>query len=128
MLHLSLPIDDVSETRDFYERILGCRIGRERDGWFDVWFFGLQLTLHRRPDEVRPAPRQGVRHFGVALPTLAEFDALVERIDAAGYAWISRPRAHGDEALSGKRAGKLADPAGNVIEIKFYAEPGDFPG
>jgi extradiol dioxygenase family protein len=119
VLHLSLPVDDLDAARRFYEEALGCRVGRVRDGWLDVWFHGLQLTLQLRPDEVRPASEQGVRHFGVALPDADAFDALVERLRAHGVAWLEEPTSHG-AALDGKVGGKLADPAGNVLELKHY--------
>jgi hypothetical protein len=45
ILHLSLPVSDLEEARGFYVDVLGCRPGRVRDDWFDVWFFGMQLTL-----------------------------------------------------------------------------------
>jgi extradiol dioxygenase family protein len=122
VLHLSLPVDDLHAARDFYERTLGCRIGREREDWFDAWFFGLQLTLQLRPQEVTDVSQQGVRHFGVVLPALAEFDELVHRVAASGHAWISKPEIHSDAELNGKLGGKLADPSGNIIEIKFYAD------
>ena len=125
LLHLSLPVDDLEVARDFYVRVLGCRVGRERNDWFDVWFFGLQLTLHLRPEEVVPPTQQGVRHFGVVLPTQFEFDALVARVNAAGGTWLSEPEIHSGSELSGKLGGKLADPSGNVIEIKFYEDRND---
>ena len=126
VLHLSLPVDDLHAARDFYERTLGCRIGREREDWFDAWFFGLQLTLQLRPQEVMDVSQQGVRHFGVVLPALAEFDELVHRVAASGHPWISKPEKHVDAELNGKLGGKLADPSGNVIEIKFYADDADY--
>ncbi|MFM2235236.1 MAG: hypothetical protein RL296_895 [Actinomycetota bacterium] len=126
VLHLSLPVDDLHAARDFYERTLGCRIGREREDWFDAWFFGLQLTLQLRPQEVTDVSQQGVRHFGVVLPALAEFDELVHRVAASGHAWISKPEIHSDAELNGKLGGKLADPSGNIIEIKFYADSADY--
>jgi len=126
VLHLSLPVDDLHAARDFYERTLGCRIGREREDWFDAWFFGLQLTLQLRPQEVMDVSQQGVRHFGVVLPSLTEFDELVHRVAASGHPWISKPEKHVDAELNGKLGGKLADPSGNVIEIKFYADDADY--
>ena len=126
VLHLSLPVDDLHAARDFYERTLGCRIGREREDWFDAWFFGLQLTLQLRPQEVTDVSQQGVRHFGVVLPALAEFDELVHRVAASGHAWISKPEINSDAELNGKLGGKLADPSGNIIEIKFYADSADY--
>ena len=125
VLHLSLPVDDLHAARDFYEHTLGCRIGREREDWFDAWFHGLQLTLQLRPLEVMTASQQGVRHFGVVLPSLTEFDEVVERVAVSGHPWISKPEIHSDAELNGKLGGKLADPSGNIIEIKFYADSAD---
>ena len=126
VLHLSLPVNDLHAARDFYEHTLGCRIGRTREDWFDAWFFGLQLTLQLRPFEVVDTSQQGVRHFGVVLPSLSEFKDLVMRINTTGYQWISEPEQHSDAELSGKIGGKLADPSGNVIEIKYYENELDY--
>jgi extradiol dioxygenase family protein len=126
VLHLSLPVDDLHAARVFYERTLGCRIGREREDWFDAWFYGLQLTLQLRPLEVMTASQQGVRHFGVVLQSLTEFDEVVDRVAVSGHPWISKPEIHSDAELNGKLGGKLADPSGNIIEIKFYADSADY--
>lgn len=126
VLHLSLPVNDLHAARDFYEHTLGCRIGRTREDWFDAWFFGLQLTLQLRPLEVMDTSRQGVRHFGVVLPSLSEFNDLVKRIHTSGCQWISKPENHTDAELSGKLGGKLADPSGNIIEIKYYENENDY--
>jgi extradiol dioxygenase family protein len=123
ILHLTVPVRDLAEARAFYTDVLGCRVGRVRDDWFDVWFFGLQLTLQLRPDEVRPTEDQGVRHLGVILPDARDLEELVNRIDDHHVPWISPPRAHDGAGLSGKVGGKLADPSGNVIEVKHYADP-----
>ena len=126
VLHLSLPVSDLDAARDFYEHTLGCRIGRTREDWFDAWFFGLQLTLQLRPLEVMDTSRQGVRHFGVVLPSLSEFNDLVKRIHTSGCQWISKPENHTDAELSGKLGGRLADPSGNIIEIKYYGNENDY--
>ena len=124
ILHLSVPVPDLADARRFYEDVLGCRIGRVRDDWLDVWFFGLQLTLQERPDEVVPSEDQGVRHFGVAVGDRAEFERVVDGVRRAGWPWLEAPAAHEAAELSGKVGGKLADPGGNVIELKYYEDPG----
>ena len=86
----------------------------------------MQLTLQLRPLEVMNRSQQGVRHFGVVLPSLSEFNVLVKRIHASGCLWISKPENHTDAELSGKLGGKLADPSGNVIEIKYYENENDY--
>ncbi|MFM8997892.1 MAG: hypothetical protein ACKOJD_07260, partial [Candidatus Limnocylindrus sp.] len=59
------------------------------------------------------------------LRSRTDFDVLIARIDASGTQWMTRPEVHSDPALSGKFGGKLSDPSGNVIEIKFYDEVSD---
>lgn len=122
VLHLSLPVSDLDASRRFYVDAFGCDLGRVRDDWIDVWFFGMQLTLQLRPGEIRPVAEQGVQHFGVVLPDLDQYLAVVERLRSAGVEWLSEPAPHDAPSLSGKVGGKLADPSGNVIEVKHYGD------
>ena len=124
VLHLSLPVHDLAAARDFYCRQLGLEIGRVRDDWFDVWFFGLQLSLQLAPEE---SGRQtsGVRHFGVTLSDRAEFDAVVKWAESHDIEWLSPPTEHSEE-FSRKIAAFTSDPSGNVIEFKFYEEGSDW--
>lgn len=117
-LHLSIPVSNLASARAFYEDALGCRVGRVHDDWLDVWFFGMQLTLQERPEEVAAPGDQAVRHFGVALPDETTYLSLIERLRGWSVHWLREPTVHGEGQLSGKAGGKLADPSGNVIEIK----------
>jgi uncharacterized protein len=121
ILHLSLPVSDLAEAQRFYVDVLGCRLGRTGIGGADVWFYGLQLTLQDRPDEVLPDEQRGVRHFGVTL----DADALAEvlsRLDSHPITWLER--VHTDHAGTPKEQtkAKLLDPSGNAIELKSYAD------
>jgi len=119
-LHLSLPVSDLARARSFYVDVLGCRPGRVRPTWCDVWFWGMQLTLQERPDEVLAASAQGVRHFGVSLPA-EEMRAVAERLArVADVVWLTPLATATDPTLSGKTSFKIADPSGNVIELKTY--------
>lgn len=123
-LHLSIPARNLTEAREFYCRQLGLEIGRVRDTWFDVWFFGLQLSIQLAPDET-PVKPGGVRHFGVTLPDRAEFDAVIDWAEGHGIEWLSPPTRHSDE-FSSKTAAFAADPSGNVIEFKLYEDGSDW--
>lgn len=122
ILHLSLPVADLDAARAFYVDVLGCELGRVRDGWLDVWFFGLQLTLQERPDEVLTPEQTGVRHFGV---TVAGDDlvGLLERARAAGVDWVHEVTVDFAGTPQEQTKAKLRDPSGNVIELKSYAHP-----
>jgi extradiol dioxygenase family protein len=119
VLHLSLAVHDLAAAQAFYVDALGCRLGRVRDGWIDVWFYGMQVTLHEVPAS-RTQP-DAVRHFGVTL-SLDELRSLLSSLEGRNIAWISR--VHTDFAGTPREQtkAKLADPSGNVIELKAYAD------
>ena len=49
---------DLEESAAFYADVLGCDVGRTTDDFVDVWFFGMQLTLHAAPEQ-HPLPTVG---------------------------------------------------------------------
>lgn len=122
MLHLSLPVRDLDEARAFYVDVLGCGTGRCQQTWADVWFFGMQITLQERPDEVLGDAEVGVRHLGVTLDP-AVLDALLHRLVSLGVAWVEEPAVQYAGMPEERRKAKFHDPAGNVIEVKSYADP-----
>lgn len=127
ILHLSLPVTDLEDARRFYEEVLDCRVGRVRDRWLDVWFFGMQLTLQEHPEQVLPAHEQGVRHFGVALDR-GEFEEMVARLRDRGVTSLGEESSRKAEVLSGKTAVKVTDPTGNVVEFKYYEDATEYLG
>jgi extradiol dioxygenase family protein len=120
-LHLSLPVTDLDAAVAFYVDTLGCAPGRVRreQGFADVWFYGMQLTLQEQPDQVLPAAEQGDRHFGAALPA-DELEAVFARLDRSSITWLERPTVDQDGRSNGKTSAKFSDPSGNVIELKSY--------
>jgi extradiol dioxygenase family protein len=120
ILHLSIPVRDLEEARRFYVHTLGCQPARVGPGFVDVWFYGLQLTLQDRPAESGLDPG-GSRHFGVTLPR-PEFDAAVEHLQSLPVQWLV-PLSTDDEGLETEQTKtKIADPSGNVIELKTYRD------
>ena len=114
VLHLSLPVDDLAAARRFYEDAFGCSVGRVRQDWIDVWFFGMQLTLQHRPAEVRSPEDQGVRHFGVVLSDAESYQALIDRLRAADVVWISEPEVHSSTSTCTSRSRRLDRPAAST--------------
>ena len=122
ILHLSLPVRDLDDARRFYVDLLGCEAGRVRDGWIDVWFFGMQVTLQEQPDQVLADDRRGVRHFGVTLPA-AELDGLLARLDGAPVRWLQERTVEHAGTPREQTKAKVLDPSGNAIELKSYRDP-----
>jgi len=119
IFHLSIPVSELASAKRFYVEVLGASVGRERHEWIDVLLWGHQITLAHRPDEVLPAARQGKRHFGVVLPW-GEWEREVARIEGMGVGLLGSPTI--EMAGTDDEHGKLylADPSGNVIELKAY--------
>lgn len=123
VLHLSIVVADLDDARGFYVDMLGCTQGRVHAAWMDVWFWGLQLTLQQRPDQLLPGERQGVRHFGVTLEA-EEFSTVAARLEGTfDVVWIDRVATEHLGTPRQQTKCKVADPSGNVIEFKTYLDP-----
>ena len=120
ILHLSLPVRDLDEARRFYVDTLGCTAARARPGYQDVWFFGMQITLHDRPEEAALLPAGSVRHFGVTLAR-SDFDAMTAHLATRGARWVAPVSTDDEGEPTEQTKAKIADPSGNVIELKTYA-------
>jgi hypothetical protein len=110
---------------EFYRRHLGAEIGRRSDSCADALMFGAQVTLQNDPSSVsHPMPR--TRHFGATLPW-SEWESVVARL--AGRDLVVEPRTisyEGEPIEQGKMM--IADPSGNLIELKAYRNPGEVLG
>jgi uncharacterized protein len=111
----------MDEAVDFYVHTLGCQAARARAGFTDVWFFGLQLTLQDRPDEVVGLQAGGSRHFGVTLGR-DDFDAVLARLASDGVDWLVPVTTDDEGTPTEQTKAKIADPSGNVIEFKTYRD------
>jgi extradiol dioxygenase family protein len=123
ILHLSLAVDDLEAARDFYVDVLGCVPGRTRPGWIDVWFYGMQVTLHAEPSQVLGPGERQVRHFGVTLDR-ADLEALLERLRTRPVRWLRVPTTDDRGTDHEQTKAMIADPSGNAIELKTYHDPG----
>ena len=121
-LHLSLPVRDLASSKNFYVGVLGCGLGRERDRFIDVWFYGMQVTLHERPAQLLSPEERGVRHFGVTL-TPAELHSLLDRLASHPIEWLDEVTTEYAGTPREQTKAKLLDPSGNVIELKTYIDP-----
>ena len=121
ILHLSIPVHDLRQAQDFYVETLGCQAARTRPEFVDVWFFGMQITLQDRPDERAPARTVGSRHFGVTLGR-GDFDDMVARLHEHEVEWVVPVSTDDPGTPVEQTKTKIADPSGNVIEFKTYAD------
>jgi extradiol dioxygenase family protein len=125
--HLAFPVTDLEAARKFYGELLGCATGRESTHWIDFDFFGHQLVAHlvTASSSVATNSVDGdevpAMHFGPVLAWDA-WHALVERLRAAGVAWVIEPRVR----FAGRRGEQatlfICDPSGNHLEFKAFRD------
>lgn len=117
IFHLSFPVESLDEAMAFYTERLGGVPGRREHGWADVALFGAQITLRHQPAEVlEPMPRS--RHFGATL-AWSEWESIAGRL--TDFVEGSRIDHAGTDREQAKAM--VADPSGNLIEIKAYRDP-----
>lgn len=129
--HLAIAVDDLAAARRFYGGLLQCPEGRSAERWIDFDFFGHQLVVHRVDAPVGDDhgaagnPVDGdhvpVPHFGVVLD-LARWQALADRLTAAGVAFEIAPRRRFAGAPGEQGTFFVRDPAGNALEFKGFAD------
>jgi extradiol dioxygenase family protein len=127
--HIAFPVDDLEAARRFYGEVMGCTEGRSARDWIDFDLYGHQIVAHRIGREDRAAedhnPVDGhqvpVPHFGVVL-TMAQFQALAERLQAAGVTFGIAPYVRFKGQVGEQATMFFHDPAGNALEFKAFAD------
>jgi extradiol dioxygenase family protein len=127
--HLAFPVHDLAAARAFYGELLGCPEGRSSDQWIDFDFFGHQIVAHLAPNECAAVPSSGVdgkqvpvRHFGLVLD-MASWQALANRLTGE-VEFIIEPYVRFEGEPGEQATMFFADPSGNAIELKAFADLG----
>jgi glyoxylase I family protein len=115
LLHATFLVADLERSRAFYEDVLGLLADSARPdlGFPGIWYevgVGQQIHLMQLPNPEAGLlrPQHGGRDRHVAL-AVSDFDALVQKLDAAGVAYtLSR---------SGRHALFCRDPDDNALEF-----------
>jgi extradiol dioxygenase family protein len=115
--HLSFVVPNKEVARSFYIGVLDCSLGRDNETWFDIIFFGHQLTIHQASEKM---PAFKINHFGPIL-NKEEWLDVIQKCENNNIEIILSPtvKDKGKEDESGKFIVK--DPCGNIIEFKFYS-------
>ncbi len=126
--HLAFPVHDLTEARQFYSNILGCKEGRSSAQWIDFDFYGHQIVAHLDP-AMQPRPIHNsvdghdvpVPHFGIVL-TMSQWGELAERLKAAGTTFGIEPHIRFKGEAGEQATMFFCDPSGNALEFKAFAD------
>lgn len=126
--HVAFPVQDLAETRHFYETVLGCTMGRSSDSWIDFNLFGHQITAHlcqQSLDNLPTNPVDGkcvpVQHWGVIL-TMLEWEKLAATLKAQGVEFVIEPYIRFKGEVGEQATMFLLDPSGNAFEFKAFQQ------
>lgn len=126
--HLAFPVHDLELTRQFYEGLLGCPVGRTSDRWIDFNFWGNQITAHLVDATMMGEPTNKVdnkdvpvKHFGAILEW-SEWEKLAQKLRDYGTDFIIEPYIRFKGEVGEQATMFFLDPSGNAIEFKSFQD------
>ena len=132
--HLAFLVRDLTETRDFYLNILGCREGRSSDRWIDFDLLGHQIVAHQIDDETATTADADaganavdghevpVPHFGVVMDW-QRWHEFAERLKGLGVSFVIEPHVRFAGEVGEQATMFFRDPSGNALEFKAFQDP-----
>lgn len=128
--HLAFPVTDLEQAREFYTKILGCKLGRESKNWIDFNFYGHQIVAHYNsvmpdcPTSLVEDKQVPTRHFGLILKR-DDWQNLADALANKEIEFLIPPHIR-FEGQPGEQATMfIQDPAGNGLEFKSFASDED---
>ena len=124
--HLAVPAGDLNIAMNFYEKILGCKLGNREEGkWIDIDFWGNELTLHKTQMKL-PRERHDVDmgnvpvpHFGVHLDKEI-FNKIKANLKENKIKYLDQPYTRFKDKPEEQETFFIEDPHGNVLELKTF--------
>lgn len=123
LFHLAFPVTNIPETKVFYGQGLGCEIGRESPQSVILNLYGHQLVAHVTPQGAEPQTGIYPRHFGLVFAALSDWQALVDRATAQQLTFYQPAKLRFPGLPLAHHTVFLADPFGNLLELKHYLNP-----
>jgi uncharacterized protein len=125
--HVAFPAQDLAETRQFYESVLGCTVGRTAAHWIDFNLFGHQITAHlchdmgNLPTNTVDGKQVPVQHWGVILE-MADWEKLAASLKAQNVEFVIEPYLRFKGEVGEQATMFLLDPSGNALEFKAFQQ------
>ncbi|EPR70130.1 Glyoxalase/bleomycin resistance protein/dioxygenase [Winogradskyella psychrotolerans RS-3] len=126
--HLAIPVHNLKISRDFYTNTLNLEEGRSSDHWVDYNFFGHQLVIHYKENEVNETITNSVDgkavpvpHFGVVLEWEA-FQEFAELLKSKDITFIIEPYIRFEGLVGEQVTMFFKDPSGNALEFKAFKD------
>lgn len=125
IFHLAIPTHDLSESRRFYEELMGFSVGRSYPDYVIYDFSGHQLVTHLKPNEICKKPAMYPRHFGLIFESKKDFDALYKRCKEKKAPFFEDLFERFKEKKGWHWSFFVHDFSNNLLEMKYYVNPED---
>jgi len=121
LFHLSIPAIDLERTERWYSEVLGCQPGRRSAQAVILNLGGHQLVAQHKGEYLGDS-QKGIypRHFGLVFDSLESWQALRERVMAAGVGFAVAPKCRYRGTVLEHWTFFLRDPSDNWLEFKHY--------
>lgn len=122
IFHLAFPVHDLKMAKKFYEKGLGCKVGRESDHSLIFNFYGHQIVAQITDAPLPPQAGIYPRHFGLVFDSMIEWKRLLRRAKMQKLKFRMEEKVRFAGKPVEHRTFFLEDPSGNLLEFKFYAQ------
>lgn len=126
--HVAFPVKSLSATRQFFEEVLDCKIGRSSERWVDFDLYGHQLSAHLTEHPIQEPPANEVdgkqvpiKHFGVILEW-DQWHQLAERLERHQIEFVIKPYIRFKGEPGEQATMFFLDPSGNALEFKAFKD------
>jgi extradiol dioxygenase family protein len=120
LFHLAIPINSITEAKNFYHSGLGCEIGRENAQAIIFNFYGNQVVAHMTREPLTPQKGIYPRHFGLIFEAEKDWSAILLKAEKGQLKFYQPPKLRFPGELTEHRTFFLEDPFYNLLEFKFY--------
>ena len=122
--HVAVPCRDLEETARWYAGVLGAQPIRILHDRVTFSFGGvLQLVCHLERRSGVDNPRAYPRHHGLTFLRMEDFNRLRDHLLKLGVKFLQKPSLRFVNTPHEHQTMMLADPSGNVVELKCYVRP-----
>ena len=132
IFHLSFPVKNIAQTKEFYVEGLGCTAGRESPNSLILNLQGHQLVAHIVSNDIGDEigdesleKQKGIypRHFGITFETEQAWESFLSNAQQKGLTFYQQPKHRFKGERIEHRTFFLEDPFQNLLEFKYYVHP-----
>ncbi|MCH1443400.1 MAG: VOC family protein [Candidatus Poseidoniaceae archaeon] len=127
--HLAFPVSDLALAKEFYQTILGCSIGREKEDSCVFKFYGHQIVAHlvEKMPELTTKPVDGkeipAMHFGLVMDW-NDWHQLKGKFESNKLEFVIGPYTRYENQPGSQATMFIKDPSGNHLEFKSFKDDG----